>query len=695
MVLEVIDLGNNNALIALAYIKENNNPLMVFCNYILYCLSKASSNTLRHDELTDKIKDEFGLIMPNHMAKVCVGVLVKDRKVIKLRNGAGYKLIDFNFNIEEFDRKRHLLRSKEEDLVNGLIRFVKKFEYDWTYDQAREQLANFLVERENAYNLFATGTIDRVSKSVPNEWYVSRYITSLLENKSTVTDYLIDIVNGLMIYIGVYQTQNYSQEKDKKFKETDFYIDTKLLLRAMGFSWTLEVEATKELIDLIKSEYGGNICVFEHTIGEIESALFNAADALKCGEKIYDYELATFAVLNKCNVYDFELYIKSVRKRIEELDYEIKPSSDWNDSDTRKHNLDWDKLCDFIKERHPNWKDRAIRNDMASINNINILRKGDYSENYGGKKRLPIFITSNSLLVRDIREYILKHGDDDVGTANWCVSSLPIITDNMLMCRLWVPKATCLTSIPILTLSRNAYAAQQASIPFLEKLKETMLEIKGKHNVNIIDISDVRKSKLEEILIKNTCGDLDELTPDVMATSVDELISLETLTLNQNIDDLKEDKAKDTLTISKQEQQIVKSACARYINKLGASGIIIFSAQNWWVITSLLLGIISIYFSQLNTSNFTYMAISLLLKLLEKVFDKPIITHFLLYKTVNIAWKSYSNRIRRTLIGLEKDYENSILKNCMIENKLLCKYQDYIIFEDEYNQSSIARYNQT
>lgn len=698
MIFEVIDLGNNNALIALAYIRENNNPLIVFCNYITYCLSVTPNYILRHDELMNKIKDEFGLILPNHMLKICIRILKKEKKVEKLRNGSGYKLIDFSFNIEDFNRKRDLLKNKEDDLVDGLIKFVKKFDKDWTNVQAREQLTNFLVELENAYNLFATGSIETINNNcLPNEWYVGRYVTNLLEDKNASTNYLIDIVNGLMIYIGVYQTQDYLQEKNKKFRGTDFYIDTKLLLRAMGFSWTLEVNATKELIELIIAEYGGNICVFEHTIGEIESALFNAADALKRGGKIYDCELSTFAYLNKCNDYDFELYSKTVRMKIEkELNFKIKPSSDWNDLNTRKHNLDWDKLCDFIKTRHPSWKDRAIKNDMSSINNINILRKGDYSVNYGGKKRLPIFITSNSILVKDVKDYVLQHGEDDTGTANWNISSLPIITDNMLMCRLWVPKATCLTSIPILTLSRNAYAAQQASIPFLEKLKTTMLDIKGKHNVNIIDISDVRKSKLEEILIKNTCGDLEELTPEVMATSLDELINLETMNLNKSINNLQEDKEKDALTISRQEQQIIISACERYKNKIGIRRIILYIAQSWWIITSLFFGVMSIYFYQLNQSKTIciYPLISLAIKLLEKIFNRPIITDLLLKKSVNLVWEEYSNRISRTLIGIEKDYEISILKNCIAQSQLFDNYQGYIKDKIEDYEKNVTCVNQ-
>ena len=307
MLNEVINMKNNNSLVALAYIRENDNPFVVFCNYIIYCLSITPQNALRHDELMKKIESEFGLKMPHHMIKVCIRILLKENKVTLLLHGAGYCLKDASFDIDAFEQKRAALKKKEEELINGLVAYVKSLNGNWSYDEAREHLTYFLVTRENAYNLFANGTIEAIvpNKYIPPEWYVGKYITHLLEANGTPTDYLLDIVNGLMVYIGVYQTQDYLQEKNQKFRGTDFFIDTKLLLRVMGYSWQLEVDAATEFLNLIRSEYGGNICVFEHTIGEIESALANAADSLKRGEQIFDYELRAYAMLKKCDAFDF------------------------------------------------------------------------------------------------------------------------------------------------------------------------------------------------------------------------------------------------------------------------------------------------------------------------------------------------------------------------------------------------------
>lgn len=596
-------MNNRNALIALAYIKESANPLTVFCNYIIICLNKGIDYKMRHDEIAEAIEKEFGLKMPHHMIKMCCRILCNEKRIIKLKNGAGYELKDFSYDMNEFEMKRDVFMGKERLLINGLMSYAEDFKCNWTYEETREYLANFLIMQGNAVNIFAEDNIESpdTQNFVPPEWYIGKYVSKLLENNDDDrTQYLLDIVNGLMIYIGVYETQDYTQDREQKFKGTSFFIDTKLLLRLMGYSWQLEVESAQEFANLIIKEYGGNICVFEHTIGEVESALYNAAESLKRGEEIYDYELRMYSSLNKCNEYDFKLFSQSVRQVItEKLKFNIQDFADWNQHSSITNNLDNEKLADFIKSKHPTWKDRAIDNDVNTINYINILRKGDYSVKYGGKRKLPVFITSNTLLVWDVREYIQLYGDEDKGVANWRVNALPIISDNMLMCRLWLPKAQNLSSLPTMTLARNAYAAQQTNTVFFDKMRRTAKELQSKHNIDMIDISVVRKEKLEEVLVKNVAGNVEEVTTEALATTIDELVAFETDKLHKDLANQKEESNNKTVIIQKQKEQIIRSAVQRYKDKIGAGRFLIQGTRLLWLWVALIFGIVGLVLPKL------------------------------------------------------------------------------------------------
>ena len=597
MIEEIIDMQNENALIALAYIKENDNPIQVFCNYVVICLIKSNDGKLRYDELSCEIEKFTGLKMSIHMIKMCCSILKKEHKIQKLPNGAGYELIDFSYNINNFETQSNILQIKEKEVINQLIEYVKNFNLDWDYDLARTYLTDFLLNKGNAATIFSYNQIKPITSEnkIKPEWYIGKYITNLLNKSNDLSSYLIDIVNGLMIYIGVYESQNYNQNREQKFNGTKFFFDTKLILRLMGYSWNLETESANELYNLIKS-YKGEIYVFERTIGEIKSALDNAANYLKRRQPIKDLELRIGVELQNLDYFDLNIDNDTLRNIIEkDLKIKIQPDIEWENERNHKYNLDTEKIIEYISKRRPNWKSKSIENDVDIINFINILRKGNYTQKYGGLKKLPVFITSNTFLVNDIRSYIKKWGEEDKKIANWNIHALPIITDNMLMCRLWVPKASSLTSIPKLTLSRNAYSAQQVDYNFFYKLKESAEKLSLSHKIDLVNISSITKEKLEEILIRNISGNLDELTDEVLCNSADELIKLETLNLRENNLKLLEEQQVQNSILEQKTDDLIEAYAEKYVNKLGLSRIILFFGKSWWIISTILFAIISYF----------------------------------------------------------------------------------------------------
>lgn len=686
MLYEVVDIMNRNSLVALAYIKESANPISIFCNYILYCLEVSPNKTLRRDELVENIESEFGLHLSPHFLLVCCRILRKEKKIIIQSDSATYCVHNSTFDVANFNIQRELFRSKENGLINGLVQHAAELKQSWTYDEARGHLSSFLVTRQNAARLFTHGdvnSVDRENKIHP-EWYVAKYITKVLERENDEAEYLTDVVKGLMIYIGAHQFQDFEAEKNQKFRGTNFFIDTRLLLRAMGFSWKLEVDAANELIGLIANSYNGRICAFEHTIKEIEIALSVASDELKSGKQISNLELRVFAAVNKCDAFDFEIYSNGARNKIEnELKCDIKQSLDWDDENTRKYNLDWESLTKYIRDRYPMWKPRAISNDISALNSINIYRKGNYAVRFGGKDNLPIFITSSFSLVDAVRQYTLDHGGSDTDTIQWKVDALPVVSDNMIMSRLWLPKAASLSAIPTLTIARNAYAAQQASPDFYEKLRVSSRELESKHNINISSQAEVWRNKLDEIIIKNTSGNVEDITPEVIASSVEELVALKTIALQNENSVLREKDEDNILTIKTQQQQIIQSATIRLKNRIGIRRGVIYLTEKWWIINAMVWGGVSVLLILLRGNPhvvdmryfwllFAVMSISV--KAIEKLLDKALITNILLSKSVPYVWSAYAKRVKGSLFGAEKVVEKEILQSCLNETPLFYKH---------------------
>ena len=95
----IFDMKNQNSLISLAYIKVSDNPLRVFCNYILYLLMKESEKELRADVLRDRLLQEFGLSIPQQLINNCIRNLEKQGEVIRLAHGAGYRVGNTDFDM--------------------------------------------------------------------------------------------------------------------------------------------------------------------------------------------------------------------------------------------------------------------------------------------------------------------------------------------------------------------------------------------------------------------------------------------------------------------------------------------------------------------------------------------------------------------------------------------------------------------
>ncbi len=685
MIWEYIDMQNENALIALSYIGETENPLQVFCNYVIICLIKSTNKSLRYDELAIEIEKISGLKMSPYMLKMCCNILKKEGKILKLQNGAGYKLLDKSFNIVDFELKAALFQEKEKAVINDIISYVKEYNVNWEYENARSYLTDFLLYQGNAIKIFANNSVKdiKAEKNIPTNWYIGKYITNLMNNPNDLTSYLIDIINGLMIYIGVYEAQDYQQNYAQKFNGTKFFFDTKLMLRLMGYSWKLETASVKELYELIKL-YNGSVYVFEHTIGEIEYALGNAVDCIKNKNIILDFELRTGVELKNFNEFDLDIDRKSVRRIIEEeLKIKVHPDIDWGETKNQIYNLDREYIINYISQRHPHWKHRAIDNDVDIINYINILRKGNYTCKYGGTKRLPVFITSNTLLVYDIKSYIEDNGENDKKIADWNSHALPVITDSMLMCRLWVPKSNLLSSLPTLTLARNAYAAQQTDTYFFEKLRETAIQLKNKHKVDLINVSTIMKDKLEEIVIRNISGNIDELTEDILASSADELIKLETMNLKSDNQRLKKENLNQLSIIEKNNKILVESVAQRYKNKLGMGKILIYIAKYYWIIATIVFGILSLLlsffkgFKTLPYCSIIYFFFFILLKVSERIFNKSDLSNYFISKAVKLVWKKYSAKIENGLLDSEKELKNEILSACIRNDSLLNNYSQY------------------
>lgn len=183
----IMDMRNPNALVSLAYIKTNSNPLSVFCNYILYLLVTAPDQSLRSDELKLKLKDCFGLDMPQQMINNCIHILRKKNDVVLLPAGAGYSIGTTNFNADTFEKNLLRLQEQEIAVLQSIVAFVyDTYKINWSVDDAKNYLSAFLDEEGNGARLFLYESAQTDIKKVSPSWYIARYVSNMQQKEDGI-----------------------------------------------------------------------------------------------------------------------------------------------------------------------------------------------------------------------------------------------------------------------------------------------------------------------------------------------------------------------------------------------------------------------------------------------------------------------------------------------------------------------------
>lgn len=542
-----ISMSNTTTFAAYAYLKEVRNPYQALCNYICYAIHMIDKESISIEEINKKLIEEFGIETSPNLIKSCISCLVSEKRVAISRITRGITLLKIGFDLERFQRERTVLELQETNFINQLIEHTFRLgvREKWTSEESRKYLGRYLLNDDLGINYAFNGTINKSkTQYLSPEWYIADYVKGLSIGSSE-HNYILSVSHGLMVHIGLNETSKSKQVFEQKFRGTDFFLDTKLVLRAMGYTLPFYKKCADELIDIIRKDNQGKVKIFDHTLTEISTALHNAEKELRQSKRVKDEELNLYAIYNNCDADDFYTFYANLQYNLEKnFDITIVSSDiDWNNNSVRVNNLDWEGLEERISSDHPTWQRGTIRKDIRSINIVNHFRNGDYSQHFGGKGKFPIFVTTNTGLIASVRKFIIDNyekGSDDQ-PAGLSRFRMPIISDTSLLFRLWYPQAKLRSDLPINIVAANAFVAQQAEADFYERVKNSYNKVNITHKGLSIDIDDFRHRKLEEAIVSLSHGEIDLIDETLAAQSVDEIIKVETHSIKEERDKLSTD----------------------------------------------------------------------------------------------------------------------------------------------------------
>jgi hypothetical protein len=533
------NLTGRNALVSLAYIKSGGKPIESISQLVYYSIIQSNIINYSLMQIQESMYTVCKLKLPVGIIKLCL----KELCITKLiqyneRNKVYFQTKTNNgFDLASFESKMTLYSNTELYVSDAFNQYVKqKFRLNWTLDNARSAIVDFLICGENATTIFMGDQINssiETSIDVKKSWYFASFIESEKSNMQ-IMGYIQDLAYGYAKCIGLLG----SSDKDgnininQRLSGTEFYFDTKLILRFLGYSYESEVSATQELVNFIRNA-GGLTKLFEKNLYEVGSALNRAATAVRRNQKIIEDDEMGFCISTNDKAQEIsDKFGNSSQVDLLEIELNKKGfvvvdenSAKWNERRKNISNIDVTNLENFIADENSNWNKQSISNDVDAINRINRLRDGDYSIFFGGRRKIPVFVTSNYYLIRYIISYA-KEPNINVNWGHWC---LPLISDSLLTYSLWLRNERNSLNVENAILSKMTFALNHSDNKFRSRLIEETKRLQGTSPDNIpFIIETAHIDTLKDVIsstISATGGNADNLTPEIIIMSEKEAIA--------------------------------------------------------------------------------------------------------------------------------------------------------------------------
>lgn len=650
-------------------------------------------------EIREAVGKEFGLYMPHNVLLKCLAYIEKEGFVLCSNHQITRVGI---FDLEPFERERAEYRRIESAIITALVQYVSQYERTWTAEYARELLIKVLDRSGLAYDIFlhdmrteegylrSAMESKEANEALPDDedpetendegqplfrddYFVGKFVEKVLVEDTVQRDYLKRICEGLMLCVGVYQLPTTgSNTTFPQINGTDFFFDTKLLLRFLGCAGEAAVMAARELVTLIQNA-GGCIYYYPQTLMEMQRAFENAIMSLSHDYAPHDEEMRLYAASQKNNVAVVTAKKASLQDELSQAKIYLKDNDTFSDKDRIRFGFDENDFRQYMRDHLP-WDPQVVDNDALSIWETHMRRQGDYSEYCGTKARLPVFVTTNSRLIVVALDY--RSDRKNTSAINgWKQNRLPVITDIRLTCRLWSP-ATQSERMSLLYLSANAVAAKRPTRRYLNSIRELAIQLRESvPEYSGICLPAYFDDNVTDVILEQTHGAEERLNIGSFVSSIAELTECkakeEEIKTKQAIAerDIKADE------LNQQTRDIIEGAVDENKNSLGLAGIWL-RIPLWWpvIVTGLFAGISAIASCIFGNMHVCWVILGpIILAVIEEISASDFIKKFILRRTFPKAEAAFEKRIIGKLRKAELPHKDAIIQQAKEQGPLWIK----------------------
>ncbi len=468
------DYMNNNVLVSTAMLsafweKERKDTFDLLSPFVEYSIAKTTNvgELLQIQDLQNYLKTEFGYEeIPINAITLILNRL--SPKILK-RENKQYRLMEsLDSKIDKFEDERVRYKERAEKVASVLTDYLNaRLSAKFNREKALNALIDFFAI--NGMYVISDITALELLKSKDNElvYCIAQFVVNEYEQDSLVFHYIVSMVKGFFVSTAIsLQPQNADVTKSK-FKELKCYVDTPVIISALGMTTETEAVAAKELLTMLR-EKGAELYCFRHTYREIDSIIEAYKYSLKY-DTLSNHTLESWDK-KEYTISDVEMYQSLLENKIKSVGIRITEAPDCT-KDIGKYPLDYVDFKNYIDERISYARENTLDRDIESITSILLMRDGHSSSCIEGCGS--IFITSNIKLVKYANKYLVKSGivrGDSV---------MPINTDIELSSIVWLKCYASHKDYPRNKLMEHAFAALEPTEEILKVFRDKVDKIQA------------------------------------------------------------------------------------------------------------------------------------------------------------------------------------------------------------------------
>lgn len=490
-------------LLSLALLKANwdlqqKDYLDNFVPLVAECIRLAEHDAVVANDLQAQLRTRFGINLPQNVLNTLLRRVAK-RGYLRLEHNIYYRDAASLSNLNFQSRQSQVIRMYEELTRSFQLYCSEVLDTSLSFTDAEAFIDKYL--QDSLLILLASTSERDLLHSAPPEptsqhYNVVSFINYLQESHRTELTYFETIVQGNMLGNAIFLPDPLNAQR--KFRRTDVYFDTALIIFALGHAGDPRREPARELLELLY-ETDANLLCFRHTVDEIRGILHACADRIRQGN-IRDAWGPSIEYFIECGFKpsDIELFIAQLEQDISALRIKIREKPEY----TSRYVIDEAKLGASLNGAIGYRNPIALSRDVDSISGIMRLRR--MRARHLLEDSNAIFVTRNSRLVRVAKEFC--YGDEEAVIG-------PCMTDWSLTNVLWLKRPLAAPELPRKRIIADVYAAIQPTPQLMQRYFDEIKKLHERGRISLDDYYALRYSlENKKALMDVTHGDEEALT---------------------------------------------------------------------------------------------------------------------------------------------------------------------------------------